>query len=524
MLGAELGFQTRMEAESDNPEIKGGWAKAWSLDLRSLAMFRVALAVLILYDLWDRAANLAAHYGESGVMPRGLLLECFGASSRLSPYFYASGSTSWIAALFIITAIAAIFLLIGLRTRWAVVGLWLLMLSLHRRNPLVNHGGDTLLVLLLFWSMFLPLGARWSFDAVIGGVRLPNQRSIVSVATVAFILQLCLLYWMTAAHKSGAKWRDGTAVYFALHLDMYATPFAVWLREQRALLPALTWGVLAFEFVGPLLAIMPFWTSRLRMIAAALFFAMHIGLAISLLIGTFPFVCMIAWLALLPGPFWDALLGWRSLVRIGKALTAPLRWAAQRATRLADASGFWRRLLRSNGRIHPPGMFAKIAVCTCLAYIIIQNASRLELPGARLLRSGLFETPGRALGIYQRWEMFAPEPAHNDYWVEPTALLADGKALNPLTGQGVSWSIDPPYVSRVPASRWRIFLRHLVTEDIETQHIRERFVDYLNEQRQTLHPDEPQFIRAEIWAVTQLTYTDRIEPTKRRLYQSKSFR
>jgi hypothetical protein len=31
-------------------------------------------------------------------------------------------------------------------------------------------------------------------------------------------------------HKQGPTWRNGSAVYYTLHLDRLATFFAVWLR------------------------------------------------------------------------------------------------------------------------------------------------------------------------------------------------------------------------------------------------------------------------------------------------------
>src|SRR5262249_56729885 len=42
----------------------------FSLDLRSLALFRVGLGVMIFIDWIDRLPDLAAHYTDAGIVPR----------------------------------------------------------------------------------------------------------------------------------------------------------------------------------------------------------------------------------------------------------------------------------------------------------------------------------------------------------------------------------------------------------------------------------------------------------------------
>ena len=44
-------------------------------DLRSLATFRIVLALLALSDLANRATDLSAHYTDAGIMPRTVLVE-----------------------------------------------------------------------------------------------------------------------------------------------------------------------------------------------------------------------------------------------------------------------------------------------------------------------------------------------------------------------------------------------------------------------------------------------------------------
>jgi hypothetical protein len=81
------------------------------------------------------------------------------------------------ALLFGIAAVAALAMLVGYRTRLAVFVVWVLVLSIQVRNPFLDSSADDLLRLLLFWAMFLPLGAYWSVDCLRGGSRSHHQRA-----------------------------------------------------------------------------------------------------------------------------------------------------------------------------------------------------------------------------------------------------------------------------------------------------------------------------------------------------------
>ena len=201
------------------------WARAkatelFGADLRSLAVFRIVLALLVLTDLAGRITNLSAHYADDGVLPREVLLE----EGILHPWAFSlnliNGEPAFQALLFGLLALAAVGLLVGYRTRLMTVVVWLLLLSIHFRNPLLSGAGEPLLRLLLFWAMFLPLGAMWSLDRARKSV--PQQWStyFFSLGTVGLFMQIAFMYWFTALQKSGAEWRtDGTALYYALSYD-----------------------------------------------------------------------------------------------------------------------------------------------------------------------------------------------------------------------------------------------------------------------------------------------------------------
>ena len=135
----------------------------FGVDVRSLALLRVGVGALLLIDLLQRARWIPENYSERGLVPEAVLASLGGAP--FPSIHLLSGSAASQQALFALAALFAVMLLVGWRTRLACVASWYLLVSLHVRNPMICDAGDSLLAQLLFWSMFLPLGATFSLDA-----------------------------------------------------------------------------------------------------------------------------------------------------------------------------------------------------------------------------------------------------------------------------------------------------------------------------------------------------------------------
>lgn len=282
-------------------------SRFFELDLRSLALLRICIAILIIADLLIRFGDLEAHYTDAGVVPRSLSI------LKLADGFWSIYSLTddprVITALFLLNALMAIALLVGWRSRWVTFGCWVLLVSLHYRNGMIHHGGDTTLRLLLFWGIFLPLGARYSVDSALNtGKQLPTQ--LTCTATFAYTLQICLIYWFASLWKaSSVWWIEQRGIYYALNVDTYATDFANWLLSFPTLLPILNLSALLIEICGPLLLFLPSKSHRgyARLVAIILFISLHTGFSLPLNLGIFPWVSAASWLAFLPSEFWDHL-------------------------------------------------------------------------------------------------------------------------------------------------------------------------------------------------------------------------
>ena len=181
------------------------WAVLWRpfvLDLRALALLRMGLGAVLLLDLGIRVTDLEAHYANLGVLPLAALHERLWTPYQFSLHA-ASGMWQAQALLFGVAA-AALALALGYRTRLATVASWVLLVSLQNRNPMIGQGGDDLLRMLLLWGIFLPWGRVWAWDTRAASP--PAHYDYASAATVAYVVQLALLYWCTALLKSGPEW------------------------------------------------------------------------------------------------------------------------------------------------------------------------------------------------------------------------------------------------------------------------------------------------------------------------------
>jgi len=283
----------------------------FGIDLRSLALLRVGLGLVLLYDLSSRAQWLRAHYTDSGILSRGALLSDTSSDWWRWSLHLIGGDTFTEALLFAIAMVFAFGLLIGYRTRLVTIISWVLLISLQNRNPLILQGGDQLLRVLMFWAMFLPLGARYSIDASLDRSP-PKDNPYYSAATFALLVQVMCLYFFTALLKSDPAWiPDGKAVAFALHIDHFATRAGVWLREFTTLTQGLTYFVWFLELLAPVIMFFPVWHVAARLLGLALLATLHLGFFIFLEIGFFPFVDWVALAAFVPSAVWDRLARWR---------------------------------------------------------------------------------------------------------------------------------------------------------------------------------------------------------------------
>ncbi len=298
-------MKPRAAEDGRHSRASGFLGRAYGLDLRSLALFRIGLGALIIGDLIWRAQDLRAFYTDWGVLPRAVLLERFADRWLISVHLL-SGEALVQALLFLLALGFAVMMLVGYRTKLATIASWMLLISLQNRNPIILQGGDTLLRMLVFWAMFLPLNAHFSVDRALDSSDAELPPRVLTAGSLALMVQVTLLYWFALMLKDAPEWRtDGSAVFYALSLEQFATPVGRFLLRFPDFLKFLTHLTLAIEAWAPLLLFSPFLAGPARTASIALMLALQLGLMICMRLGHFPFVAMVAAIGLLPTWFWS---------------------------------------------------------------------------------------------------------------------------------------------------------------------------------------------------------------------------
>lgn len=272
-----------------------------TIDARSLAVFRMFVGVLVIADLLSRSRNFSFYYTDDGVVTQEIG-RLYAGDTAISVFFLTQDPTI-IAALFLIHGLVAVFLIAGYKTRLMIVLTFIFVISLDHHNRLVLSYADTLFRMLLFWAMFLPLGERWSIDALQRD-RAP-RRAIASLATAAILIQMLFMYFINGQNKYPSdRWHSGDAGPIVFGIDEMTFFLGYFMQgfPEFLTLGSRMWFYLLIA--SPLLLLLygraryPVWVS---------FFGGHFSFAITVRIGAFPYVAMLGLVAFLQPRFWDDL-------------------------------------------------------------------------------------------------------------------------------------------------------------------------------------------------------------------------
>jgi hypothetical protein len=374
----------------------------------------------------------------------------------------------------------ATLLIVGFLTRLSTFLCWSGVIVLQQANPQILQGGDVLLKLLLFWSLFLPLGAIWSIDARRQKAS-PRLRPLTAqLAPWAFTFQIILVYWSAALLKFDPLWtQNGNALFYALNIEHFTTPLGLYLRQFPDLLRVLTFATLGLEFIGPCLLLIPFHRDLLRLIAVLLFLGFHlIGMPALLRIGLFPWVCAVAWLPFIPGSLWNSLKT-RLFVAPQDKRTKAKRLPANKAK--ASGARIW--LVLDYG--------CSLVIIAAFLDVLAWNIA--SVTGSDSMRwMERHDLLGNVLKLEQRWNMYAPYPRKEHGWLVVPADLANGTQTDLFTGQPLSWEKPGNIGITFGDDHWRRYLSNLF-DDRDPEALR-HYADYLV-QNWNRHHDSTQKIQ-----------------------------
>jgi hypothetical protein len=430
-----------------------------SIDLRTLALVRVLAAALVLTDLALKSRHIVAFYTDAGVLPRALWLRLYSGDWSLH---LAAGDPTLVRWIFVVHALCAVSMLVGYRTRTASVLVWLLTASLDGRNPVIEHAGDNLLAVTLFWGMFVPWGARASVDAALS-LSAPAPKRAFGLGTIAMLLQMPLVYVVAGLLKTGPEWHsDFTAVRNALLDDSISSEVGTTLGQlPLPLLKGVTISVLVFEIGTPLILFFPFKTDRVRLGFIGMLTLMQLGFGSCLRIGLFPLISTTATLAFLPSLFWDGVAAFhRRRVGLGPSLYLRVvevgAGPARRLRGLLSLAASRGATPETDLRAPMPTRLSPIASLMCavaLGYALFDAGARVSherIPTPLLAF-------GRTLHLVQGWSMFQHAAPRKSGFIVTTATLRDARTVS-LSGDNIlplEWRRPDNIAASFESYRWR---------------------------------------------------------------------
>jgi len=445
----------------------------FTLDLRAIALVRIALSMVLLTDIIFRMADLRAFYSGVGVLPIEALFRYLWTPYSLS-LFNITEQPYLLAILFAIYTICVCSLMLGYKTRWSAILVWIFLISLHNRNPLIIQAGDHLLRMMVFWGIFLPWGYLYSLDSL---KNLPAKKisySYKSFAGFAYICQIIFLYYFSALLKDSPEWRtDFTAIYYALSLDQLVRPVGTWIYPYYDMLTYMTAGVYYLELVVPLLLIIPFYNAWIRILVILAIASLQFGIFLTMNAGLFSITSVVLMIGLLPTvfldrfyiTFYDSIKSWQGALhrfRLKFHLQVRKDIKPPRRSRLAEG-----------------------IVSLALVYVLGWNMLTI---GKKVIPDNLLWV-GELFKLHQQWNMFSPSVYKDDGWFIYLGSKEDGTEVDLIMeGRPVSFDRPERMADRVKNDRWRKYGENII--QIANSHFRLYLCDYLLLEWNRRNPDE----------------------------------
>ena len=428
----------------------------FTLDLRALALFRIWLALIIIIDLTMGALDLRAFFTDAGILPTDLLLANF-PGENMRAFHSISGAYRRQVSLLIVNYVIAFLLLLGWKTRLMHLLARAFFCSLNARNPIINSGADSVMRVLLFWSMFLPTHIRRSVDRK--DKPKPASPTFFSRATVGLVVQIASIYVRNYVVKTDSQRRvDFTATYTAMSIDMLRTDLGTWLYQFPWVMKLITQMRIYLEWWWILLFLIPRKQHRRRIISCLAFIAVHIGMAVTMKIGYFPWTCVLAWIVLLPSAF-------RSF------FFKPVQHTTSDVFRTRS---YW----------------TSAFLVACLLYITAWNLRTTDFDK----RDDYFPTTINKYWFFfrldQYWSMFAPFPLEDDGWFVVSGKTIQGSIVNLLVPNApISYEKPTNFDLLYPGEKRRkLFLNY---RSKSYAHYRPAYLQRACRDRNTHHPENP---------------------------------
>jgi hypothetical protein len=195
-------------------------------------------------------------------------------------------------------------------------------------------------------------------------------------------------------------------------------------------------------------------------------------------------VCAAAWLALLPGCFWDSWSRTKDSpanTPISTYLPRSLNWVALAA----------------------------------IVYVLLWNVYTTDSKLHGIWFRPALRTVGNSLGLAQWWNLFAPRPMTNDGWYVTVGEREDGVRVDVFRQGEVHWDRPASVFATYRDDRWRKYLNNLLRSRNAQQ--RSHFARYLYSDWNARHQGGERLRRVEVYYMLEITPPRRGPVTPRKL-------
>ncbi|MFP9060779.1 HTTM domain-containing protein [Natrialbaceae archaeon A-chndr2] len=432
---------------------RGNLERSIGIDTRTLAVFRVFVGVLIVADVLARSRNFWYFYTDEGVVPRSHAMAV--TSDTAFSFYHISTDPTVIAGLMVLQVLIAIQLIVGYRTRIGMILSFLFVISLDYHNPFITSYADVLFRLLLFWAIFLPLGERWSIDAVHRERR--PRAAIASIASGAILFQMVYMYFYNGYHKLQSDvWGTGEAAPLVLGLDDMTFFLAPVVRQFPTLLGigGLVW--FAILVISPLLIIL---VGRKRMALISIFAIGHLSFAITVRIGAFAYVALAGLLLFLQAEFWE------DSKAVLRYLGLDLEGVSRRADRLeAVARSVPDVRITDESYVQMRKQLYSLSIAVIVLTVLLFSVGPY-LPAGALVDSDsphkqqIEQTANDYMIDQPDWTVFAPNPRTTDRYYVFVAQTEEGELLDVYNDRPLTFDRpDEPLQTQYGTYRERFYM------------------------------------------------------------------
>jgi hypothetical protein len=284
----------------------------FTFDRRTLGFSRIMLGFLLCMDLIHRGAAWDDMYSTLGVLPNHVNLQrpqAWGAYS----VFNAFSTPGEIKVLWAVAFLNAFCLMIGYRTKVAQILAVFFVAGMNGRVLLIENGGYVVNNLLAMWTAFLPMGDRFSVDALLASMKrrrettaddlndrsdmlAPGKDTLhVSLLGLVLVIQLSAIYYFNVIHKTGPAWRNGTAVHYVLYVDRMATPIVSLIRNHipNFLIIFMTKATMVCEATMAVVLLSPLARAWARRVAVVMINTLHLAFGVTFVLGPFAWSCCV---------------------------------------------------------------------------------------------------------------------------------------------------------------------------------------------------------------------------------------